>query len=828
MRRLLLLVLALVLALWARSILLSPDLPEAVTWRDGGLLLVFAALIFAWNAPPPLIRLGLHLETPIPQPSRAIGWAGLLGLILAALAGGRLYLALADPQVEAPTWAGLLLVLAALLAVWDALAPSRSAADAFQDDGTWSPAKARLLLHRVLDVRLAQGVDPFPLSPRARMGWLLFILALAGLIRLVGSPGLGGDCLPEECQALTRALTWWQTPDLETLLRDPAPLFTAVHAALLGPVADAGGPYLALFRALGLLAGLAGVALAFVAGLSLHGGGMAVAGGLLMALLPWHVALSRSPRPGLWLALGLLAVAALLIQARAHDDRRRYAAAGLAAGLTAWTAPTPWGLALLAWLLVAPAPGRRLAAARPLVILALPRLLLALDADLWRTGLDRLGPTLQDLAAAWLADPGQTLAWAGVLAWLGLAYTLRHLAWPGGRVLLLGWSLALAALLWSPADATVMDQAGFWALTTLLAALAVDALLRQAALTWRPLVAPGTWLRLAGTVLVLAFLVGKAQTWMGEASLTAAPSPTSPPGGAETGSGADRAENFVVQEGEAPVPPLPELPIQQIWTVGSCGPGQDQFQGPRGLAIDPGSGQVYVADPGNRRVVVRDLADGGLVRLVEDENFQEPFDLDVDMTGQIYLLDSVVQQIFRLDPVSGDRFLVPAETAFYRPRGLGVDIFGMLVIADTGGARVVHMQPDGRVLAQYGGPDTALGRGQPVDAMGSPLGILWAVTAEDGRLWRLDSGEGRVVVTRSNTFEGPHLAGTGSGAFFLSDPEGRRILFLDEIGTPLAQFGGEGSFVKPVGLDVAEVGSRLLLAVSDPPTCQVSLWQVGE
>ncbi len=828
MRGLLASILAVALALWARGIFLRGDLPSSVAWRDGLWLLVLAAGIFVAAAPPPR-RMAPAVGGRAPASRWAGRGLGFLALFLSALVTGLLYRAWTGNGVP-PGWVlWAALTLSWLLVGAEVLLASAPTPPEGEGDGPWSPAKARSLLQRAQRIRRStREAPPLPLPQRARRTWLLVLLLLAGATRLWGGPDGTVPCLPTECRALDRTWAVWQDPDLSALLASTAPLVDGLQALLLGPVSGPDGPDLALYRALGLLVALATVALAFGAGLQIQGGGLAVVGTLFLAWLPWHVELSRAPGPGLWLVLGLLATLALAVRAQRQGDPRLHGLVGLLAGLTAWTGPPPWSLALLLWFLAGPARDARLRlhTLRPLVVLALPRLALLLDPDPWFVLGQRAGERLQTFASGLLAARGEPMAWAGVLAVLGLAYTLRHWRWEPGRTLLMGWGLALFAVLASGGEAAVGNVAGLWLLSTLAAALAVDGVLRQAAALWRPVVAPSTWLRLAAVLLWLPVLVAGVQERMGGGPLDRTPEADSPPAQVDTGSLPVGDGSWQPGEG-APLPALPDLPVQPVWAVGRCGADDGPFQSPRGVVIDPGSGQVYVADPGGAQVVALDLDDGAPVRAIRDPNFQEPFDLDVDSRGFLYILDALAQVVFQVDVASGQVALVPVETAFYRPRGLAVDIFGMLVVADTGGARVVHTDSTGRVLAQFGGPDTALGRGQPVDALGTANGILWAVTGEDGRLWRLDTREGRVVVARSNTMEGPHLAGLATGAFFLTDPEGRRILMFDEAGVPLAQISGDGRWVRPVGLDVAEVGPQVLLAVGDAAQCQVSLWQVG-
>lgn len=277
--------------------------------------------------------------------------------------------------------------------------------------------------------------------------------------------------------------------------------------------------------------------------------------------------------------------------------------------------------------------------------------------------------------------------------------------------------------------------------------------------------------------------------------------------------------------GSGPPSDLPDLPFSLVWQVGSCGADIEQFQQPRGVALNLYNELVYVADAGNRRVILRDLSDGGLVDYYTDDSFEEPFDLDVSLLGNVYLLDAVSQTIYQFVEPAGTALAQPSGTAFYRPRGMGMDLNGNFYVADTGGARVVKLVAgDGSVELQVGGPDSPLGQGQPVDALVLPTGAFFAVTAQDGTLWRLDTGESWPAVAPANTFDAPHFAGLTTSNFFLSDPERRTILYFSGAGAPLGQLRSE-LLTKPVGIGALILEGNVLLAVADSVSCQLSLWR---
>jgi hypothetical protein len=128
------------------------------------------------------------------------------------------------------------------------------------------------------------------------------------------------------------------------------------------------------------------------------------------------------------------------------------------------------------------------------------------------------------------------------------------------------------------------------------------------------------------------------------------------------------------------------------------------------------------------------------------------------------------------------------------------------------------------MVAQFGGQDTPVGRGQPVDAL---LGDgLWAITAEDGRLWNLYLDAGFTAVGKAVTMDGPHLAGLDDGSFFLTDPARRTLFYHRPSGQPVAQFAYPDVFDLPTGVAAVRDGDAIRLAVVDTARCSLSLWRV--
>jgi sugar lactone lactonase YvrE len=274
------------------------------------------------------------------------------------------------------------------------------------------------------------------------------------------------------------------------------------------------------------------------------------------------------------------------------------------------------------------------------------------------------------------------------------------------------------------------------------------------------------------------------------------------------------------------IPPtgLPLLPFVLSWQAGEgCGSDERLLDQPHGVAIDLARNRILVADTANRRVAVFAL-DGGLLSSLRDEHFEEPFDLTLDSDGDPLLLDAGTQQIYRLNIDAGLAEPIPTPVSFYRPRGIASSADGSVLVADTGGGRVVVLSPVEGNYHQFGERESALGRGQPVDAIGVN-GAHWAVTAEDGRLWRLDYSGSVLAIQPTNTLNGPHLAALPDGSFFLTDPARSLALFHTANGQPRGQLQLAGNLVTPTGIAALAFNDLISLAIVDTTTCTLSWWQ---
>jgi DNA-binding beta-propeller fold protein YncE len=143
----------------------------------------------------------------------------------------------------------------------------------------------------------------------------------------------------------------------------------------------------------------------------------------------------------------------------------------------------------------------------------------------------------------------------------------------------------------------------------------------------------------------------------------------------------------------------PEGALLASWGAGggsgAAGAGPGEFNDPVGVAV-AASGEVYVADRGNNRIVQLH-ADGSTVRSwgsrgSSDGRFLSPAGVALDGGGDVYVLDGENNRVQVFDPTG--RFLEKwglrgtALGEFSQPAAIATDCAGSVYVADTNNNRV--------------------------------------------------------------------------------------------------------------------------------------------
>jgi len=270
-----------------------------------------------------------------------------------------------------------------------------------------------------------------------------------------------------------------------------------------------------------------------------------------------------------------------------------------------------------------------------------------------------------------------------------------------------------------------------------------------------------------------------------------------------------------------------ELPTPRVY--GPAIPGGGQFAEPRGVAAD-GSGNIYVADSKNSRIVVLD-SNGALRRALGTKGpgegqVNEPSGVAVGPDGMVFVADTWNHRIVRFGP-GGEWAGVwtDPEKNFFGPRSLVVSR-GSLYVSDTGNKRIVRFDAaTGAVTGRWGEPGSE--PGQFIE----PVGVA---ADSSGRIYVADTGNHRVQVFDADGkplrqfpvygwkdfYTEPYLAIGPGDSVLVTDSWKPRIASYDSSGAFQKSFKAEG-LKRPTGIALDGFGHVL---VTDRDMNRVLSW----
>ena len=109
---------------------------------------------------------------------------------------------------------------------------------------------------------------------------------------------------------------------------------------------------------------------------------------------------------------------------------------------------------------------------------------------------------------------------------------------------------------------------------------------------------------------------------------------------------------------------------------------------PQGVAVDA-SGNVYIADTGNNRVLMETLSAGAYTQSTVVSGLSSPSAVAVDGSGNVYIADTGNNRVLIETLSAGTYTQATVGTGLLGPQGVAVDGIGNVYIADTGNNRVL-------------------------------------------------------------------------------------------------------------------------------------------
>ncbi len=207
-----------------------------------------------------------------------------------------------------------------------------------------------------------------------------------------------------------------------------------------------------------------------------------------------------------------------------------------------------------------------------------------------------------------------------------------------------------------------------------------------------------------------------------------------------------------------------------LFTFGTKGSGDGQFNAPVGIAITNGS--IYVVDNARNDVQKFDSTGKFVTKWGgpgdQEGNFLLPQGVAVDPSGDVYVVDTGHSRIEKFD--STGKFLLDigqsglGDGQFLSPRAIAADSQGSVYVADSGGNKVEKFTEDGVFLNSYGDSTGA--------GLQTPLGIS---VDKSGNIFVADSGNNRIVELDANGHPVTTWGSQGTGADFFNNPRATAV-----------------------------------------------------
>ncbi len=226
-----------------------------------------------------------------------------------------------------------------------------------------------------------------------------------------------------------------------------------------------------------------------------------------------------------------------------------------------------------------------------------------------------------------------------------------------------------------------------------------------------------------------------------------------------------------------------------------------------GVAVD-GSGNVYIADTVNARVLKETLSGGVYSESTIGSGLSRPIGVAVDGNGNVYIADHALNQVLK-ETLSGGFYTqsVAESSALDQPYGVAVDGSGNIYIADSANARVLKETPSGGSYTE--------------STIGTGLSFPWGLAVDgSGNVYIADSNNNLVLketlsggsytqstIVSSGLNLPAGIAVDGSGNVYIADSMNNQVLKETLSGGSYIESTAGSSLNSPSGVAVDGSGN---------------------
>jgi sugar lactone lactonase YvrE len=234
---------------------------------------------------------------------------------------------------------------------------------------------------------------------------------------------------------------------------------------------------------------------------------------------------------------------------------------------------------------------------------------------------------------------------------------------------------------------------------------------------------------------------------------------------------------------------------------------------PAGVAVD-GNGDVYIADSGDSLVLKETPSGGSYAQTTVGTGLLSADGVAVDGRGNIYIADSGNNRVLLETLSAGTYTQTPIGSGFSNPESVAVDGSGNVYVADSGNNRIVE-----ETLTRSGYTQAPLftGLNDPLGVAVDGVGNVYIADTPSGQILKETlSGESYTQTTLTSGLSLPQtMVVDGGGNVFITDSNNNQVVEENFASPPSLSFAstnvGSTSSDSPKAVTVENIGNAVLI-----------------